>query len=163
MRQNGLNGSDPRFILRMKCGSALPYGSWLGEISAWVSGGGQADVLQAMPNTPLATGTLDPYLYRHERSSDSSAIIYSLPVRKGIYTVKLHFCENFHSNVGARVMATIKLNDVTKLTNFDILKEVSKHTALIKEFTEIDCRTAAICKIALSSGLINGIEIIQSN
>jgi hypothetical protein len=147
----------------MKCGSSLPYGDWCGETTAWVSGGGQADILVALPGTPLATGTLDPYIYRHERSNDSGAITYNIPVRKGIYTVRLHFCENFYTATGSRVMATVKINDVTKLSNFDILTQAARYQALVKEFTNIDCSTTANCKIALSSGLINGIEIIQSN
>lgn len=164
MRQNPINGEDPRFILRMKCGANVPYGNgWDAETTTWVSGGGQADILVALPGTPLATGTLDPYIYRHERSNDSGAITYYIPVRKGIYTVRLHFCENFYSTTGSRVMSTIKINDVTKLTNFDILTQAAKCQALVKEFTGIDCTSTANCKIALSSGLINGIEIIQSN
>lgn len=162
-RQNSINGEDPRFILRMKCGASIEWGNkWQGEVSAWVSGGTAYDILQQFPSTPLATSTLEPYIYRHERSG-STAITYNIPVRKGIYTVRLHFCENYESNVGARVAATIKINDVTKLTNFDILTQAAKYQALLKEFTGIDCSTTAICKVALSNGLINGIEIIQSN
>lgn len=162
MKQNAINGSDPRFSLNMKCGTPIPYGNWLGEVTGWVSGGTGYDIISNVPNAPLAANTLDPYIYRHERSG-SAAITYNIPVRKGIYRVRLHFCENYESNVGARTVATIKINDVTVLTNFDILKEVAKFTALIKEFNNIDCRSTAICKIALSSGLINGIEIIQTN
>lgn len=163
MRQNSINGDDPRFRLWMKCGTPQPYGGdWRGEVTNWVSGGTGYDILQQFPNTPWATNTPDPYLYLHERSG-GMAITYNLPVRKGIYRVRLHFCENYENNIGARVMATIRINDVTRLTNFDILKEVAKHTALIKEFTNIDCRTTAICKIAFSNGLINAIEITQTN
>lgn len=162
MRQNSIGGEDPRFILRMKCGSAIAWGNWQGEVNNWVSGGTTYDILQQFPSTPLATGTLEPYLYRHERSG-SASITYNIPCRKGLYTVRLHFCENYENNVGARVAATIKINDIAKLTNFDILTQAAKYQALIKEFTNIDCSSTAICKIALSNGLINGIEIIQSN
>lgn len=162
MRQNAINGDDPRFIFNMKCGTPIPYGDWWGETTNWVSGGTGYDILVNVPSAPLASNTNDPYIYRHERSG-SSAITYNIPVKKGIYKVRLHFCENYESNIGARVMATIKINDITKLTNFDILKEAAKYTALVKEFTAIDCRTTAICKIALSNGLINGIEVIQTD
>jgi hypothetical protein len=163
MRQNSIGGEDPRFILRMKCGSTIAWGSnWQGEVTNWVSGGTTYDILQQFPSTPLATGTLEPYLYRHERSG-SAAITYNIPVRKGFYIVRLHFCENYESNVGARVATTIKINNVTKLTNFDILTQAAKYQALVKEFTGIDCSSTAICKIALSNGLINAVELIQSN
>lgn len=158
--QNSLN-FPILFTLRMKCGTAIgSYGDWRGEVTNWVSGGTIYDILAQLPSTPLAANTLDPYIYRHERSG-SSAITYNIPVQKGFYTVRLHFCENYENNVGARVMASIKINDVTRLTNFDILAQVPKFTALVREFTNIDCSTTGFCKIALSNGLINGIELIR--
>lgn len=148
----------------MKCGfTTFSYGNdWRGEVEGWVAGGTGYDILQQFPETPSPTNTIDPYIYRHERSG-SDVIAYNIPVRRGVYTVRLHFCENYESNVGARVAATIEINDVVRLTNFDILTQAAKYQALIKEFTNIDCTETAICKIVLSNGLINGIEIIQSN
>lgn len=164
LRANLSKPSIEPFVLRMKCGfTTFSYGNdWRGEVEDWVSGGTGYDILQQFPETPSPTNTIDPYIYRHERSG-SDVIAYNIPVRRGVYTVRLHFCENYESNVGARVAATIKINDVVRLTNFDILTQAAKYQALIKEFTNIDCTETAICKIVLSNGLINGIEIIQSN
>lgn len=157
--QNSLN-FPILFNLQMKCGTALGYGSgWRGE--AWSTGGTAYDILANFPSTPLAANTLDPYIYRHERSGNN--IIYNLPVQRGIYRVRLHFCENYENNVGARVMPTIQINNVTVLTNFDILAQVPKHTALVREFTDINCTSTGICRISLSSGLINGIELIRTS
>ncbi|QNF35028.1 choice-of-anchor D domain-containing protein [Adhaeribacter swui] len=56
-----------------------------------------------------------------------------IPLAKGSYYVRLHFAENYFSADGARVF-NIAIEGQTRLSNFDIHKEVGYRSALVKDF-----------------------------
>ncbi len=56
-----------------------------------------------------------------------------IPVSNGAYYVRLHFAENFFSANGARIF-NINIEGQTRLSNFDIHKEVGYRAALVKDF-----------------------------
>ncbi|RDC63025.1 malectin domain-containing carbohydrate-binding protein [Adhaeribacter pallidiroseus] len=56
-----------------------------------------------------------------------------IPVSNGSYYVRLHFAENFFDADGARIF-NITIEGQTRLSNFDIHKEVGYRAALVKDF-----------------------------
>ncbi len=83
------------------------------------------------------------------------------------YTVRLHFSEPDNVRPGQRVF-NVKLQGKPVLVNFDILKEAGKkHTALIKEFKNIEARDVMMLEMipksaanATSTPIISGMEVI---
>ncbi|MBI3973851.1 MAG: PQQ-dependent sugar dehydrogenase, partial [Chloroflexi bacterium] len=76
-------------------------------------------------------GTTDDPLYQSERYGNFT---YSFRVLNGTYTVTLKFAEIYHESPGQRVF-NVAIEGQPVLTNFDILAEVSRNTALDKTFT----------------------------
>lgn len=82
-------------------------------------------------STRTINGTTDQTLYNAERWGVFS---YAVPVTSGTYTVKFYFTELFHNSVGKRVF-NVDLEGARVLSNFDILANVPKFTALERSFT----------------------------
>lgn len=80
---------------------------------------------------PIAN-TVDDVLYQTERTA-AGGFGYVLPVPNGNYTVRLHFAEIFHTQVGQRVM-DVSLEGTPVLTDFDLVAEAGSFTALVREF-----------------------------
>lgn len=76
-------------------------------------------------------GTTDQTLYNAERWG---VFNYAVPVTSGTYTVKFYFTELFHNSVGKRIFH-VDLEGTRVLSNFDILANVPKFTALERSFT----------------------------
>lgn len=89
---------------------------------------------------------------------------YDVPVTSGSYTVKLYFAELFHNSAGRRVF-NVDLEGSRVLSNFDILANVPKFTALERSFPVIV--NDGVLNIAFTASVDNakvtGIEIIPGN
>ena len=83
--------------------------------------------------TNVITNTSNSILYQSERFDN---FIYTFTNLNNIknYKIKLYFAEYYFNNIDERIF-NVLINNNEILTNFDILKEVVKNTALIKEFT----------------------------
>jgi hypothetical protein len=85
--------------------------------------------------------TQDPSIYRSSRQGDFS---YNIPLKRGLYELRLHFAETFYGpedvgdgGEGSRVM-TVIANGKALLANFDVLTDAGgSRTADVKVFTEI--------------------------
>ena len=96
-----------------------------GYYSASSRGGGTAASI---------AGTLDPALFQSERYSTNGTLSYALPVVNGTYQLVLYFAEIYWNKPGQRVF-NISLEGQTRLTNYDIVKEVGPRVATSKIFT----------------------------
>lgn len=122
------------------------------------SGGNSFD-LEANVGAFTVVGTTDQRLYKFERSIDAATFTYTIPLTAGLYCVKLHFAENYHSGAGLRV-GSVSVNGAVVLSAFDIFVQAGgKHRALIKQFDNINITTNLI--ITFTNTLINAIEIIR--
>lgn len=80
------------------------------------------------PRTIL--GTTEQDLFNAERFG---VFDYTIPIANGDYTIVFKFCELFHSQVGNRVF-NVDVNQTRVLSNFDILSNVARLTALTRSF-----------------------------
>jgi len=102
--------------------------------------------------------TLDPGFYRTSRQGQFR---YDIPLRKGIYELRLHFAETVYGpessgagGEGSRIM-TIRANGVSLLTGFDVVADAgASSTADVKVFTGIT--PAADGKLHLEFSADNG-------
>jgi predicted esterase len=76
------------------------------------------------------SGTQNPGLYSLERWGDFE---YKIPVSPGIYQVKMHFAEIWHSKPGQRVF-NVDIEGQRVLPGFDILSIVPRFTAIQRTF-----------------------------
>jgi hypothetical protein len=108
--------------------------------------------------------TLDPNFYRTSRQGQFR---YDIPLRKGIYELRLHFAETVYGpessgtgGEGSRIM-TVRANGVTLLSGFDIVADAgASSTADVKVFTGIT--PAADGKLHLEFSADNGQQAILS-
>jgi hypothetical protein len=113
--------------------------------------------------------TLDPEIYRGSRQGEFS---YAIPLKPGIYELRLHFAENFYGpedpgggGEGSRVMA-ISLNGKPLLSNFDVVSDAAgSRTADVKVFTDISPDADGLLHLNVSSvhggrGMLAAIEIL---
>jgi hypothetical protein len=85
--------------------------------------------------------TQDPGFYRTSRQGNFR---YNIPLKKGIYELRLHFAETVYDTEstgtggeGSRIM-TVRANGKTLLTRFDVVADAgASRTADVKVFTEI--------------------------
>jgi malectin (di-glucose binding ER protein) len=82
------------------------------------------------------SGTPDQKLFQKERYGD--AIIYSLPVANGSYTVNIYLAEIYYANfkVGGRVM-NIKVQGALASPNVDIFAQAGANAALTKSTSAV--------------------------
>lgn len=149
--------------VRINCGDQSNFTAADGNI--WVAdnyftGGVRAD-LEAALGPFTVSGTQNQRIYKFERSQDNGSFSYAIPIGgSGIFTLKLLFAENYFNKVGDRV-GSVSLNGSPLLTNFDILKEVNKHTALVKAWTGVQMPTATV-NLTFTNILVNGIELVRT-
>ena len=116
--------------------------------------------------------TLDPDFYRTSRQGQFR---YDIPLRKGVYELRLHFAETTYGpestgagGEGSRIM-TVRANGATLLTRFDVAADAgASRTADVKvfsniepaadgklhlEFTADDGRPAALSAIEITPGV----------
>ena len=117
--------------------------------------GGSANILENAIGAFTVSGTTEQTLYKTEREGTFS---YTLPNVSGVYTLRLHFCENWFSAAGQRV-GGVGLNGSPILTNFDIFAQAGgKHKALVKEFKDLNLTA---CALNFSTTIVNAIELIK--
>jgi hypothetical protein len=146
-------GSNPSFALATEAQLGPP----VGEEVRILAGAGRSFVDHAgklwNADTWFAGGTAvkssveniwrtqDPGFYR---SSRQGQFCYGIPLKKGIYELRLHFAETVYGpesagtgGEGSRIM-TVHANGKTLLTRFDIVADAgASRTADIKVFTDI--------------------------
>ena len=111
-------------------------------------------------NTVPIGGTSDGVLYDSERYG---TMTYSFPVANGAYTVTLKFAELYWTTAGQRVF-NVSINNQQVLTNFDILANVPRNTALDRTFqTSVTNATMTITFTTLvDNAKIAAIEVVPS-
>ena len=112
--------------------------------------------------------TQDPTIYRSSRQGD---FIYDIPLKPGIYELRLHFAETFYGPEDAgggessRVMA-VSANGKPLLTDFDVYADAEGgRTADVKVFTDVSPASDGLLHLGFSSakggrGMISAIEIL---
>ncbi|MGD0858502.1 MAG: malectin domain-containing carbohydrate-binding protein [Terracidiphilus sp.] len=116
--------------------SFVDHAGKLWNADAWFSGG--TAVQSAVLNI---WRTQNPGFYRTSRQGQFS---YAIPLKKGIYELRLHFAETVYDpestgtgGEGSRLM-TVRANGRTLLTRFDIVADAGgSRTADVKVFTDI--------------------------
>jgi Malectin domain len=85
--------------------------------------------------------TQDPSFYRTSRQGEFH---YDVPLKKGVYELRLHFAENFYGpeNIGSggegSRMINVRANGKPLLANFDVVTDAgASGTADVKVFTDI--------------------------
>lgn len=113
--------------------------------------------------------TQDPIIYRGSRQGDFA---YNIPLKPGIYELRLHFAENFYGpessgggGEGSRTM-TVSANGHVLLHDFDVLADAAgDRTADIKIFPDISPANDGQLHLTFSSGqsgsaMVSAIEIL---
>lgn len=85
--------------------------------------------------------TQDSRIYRNSRQGDFS---YDIPLKAGVYEMRLHFAETYYGpeeagggGEGSRIMS-VSVNGRPVLTNFDVMADAgASRTADVKVFTDI--------------------------
>ncbi len=113
--------------------------------------------------------TLDPSFYRTSRQGDFR---YDLPLKKGVYELRLHFAETYYGpeNVGSGGEGSRTINASANgkplLTNFDVVADAGgSGTADVKVFTGITPAADGLLHLAFSSSsgnkaMISAIEVL---
>ncbi|HUN87140.1 MAG TPA: malectin domain-containing carbohydrate-binding protein [Terriglobales bacterium] len=122
-------------------------------------------------HTPVqhVSRTLEPEIYRHSRQGDFT---YDIPLKKGLYELRLHFAEmeygledHLSGGEGSRLMS-IAVNGKPALNAFDVVSDAGgSSTADVKVFTDIEPASDGKLHIAVSSiyggrGMLSAIEIL---
>jgi hypothetical protein len=113
--------------------------------------------------------TQDPGFYRTSRQGEFR---YSIPLKKGIYELHLHFAETVYGpelagtgGEGSRIMA-VRANGKTLLTRFDIVADAgASRTADVKVFTGIEPASDGLLHLEFSGeegkqAILSAIEIL---
>lgn len=151
-------------VCRINCGATNNYTDsngnlWLAdqaltEGNTWGAVGGNM-ISRAIKTIP---GTPSPEVYRSERYGVDH---YEFKVPEGLYTVRLHFAENFYSNCepGQRLF-DITANGTTS-KGFDPVKDAGGFARpTVQRFSGIAPENGMIT-IRVGKGFINGIEIFR--
>ncbi len=113
--------------------------------------------------------TRDPFLFRRMRSGQFS---YKIPLKPGVYELRLYFADMFYSpgpamEGGENVrMFDITLNGSTLLQQFDVIADAGPNTADVRVFKDIHPASDGLLHIALLKGtdtpFLNAIEVIPA-
>ncbi len=152
--------------VRILCGSARADvrdregDIWGGD--AFFSGGASAEA----PGQPIYR-TRDPFLFRTLRSGEFS---YKIPLKPGIYELRLYFADTSYSpgpamEGGENVrMFDVVLNGSTLLKQFDVIADAGPNTADVKVFKDIGPAPDGFLHLAFVKGtdtpFLNAIEIV---
>ena len=153
--------------VRILAGSGRSYVDHAGKLwnaDAWFSGGTvvQSDVLHIWR-------TQNPGFYRTSRQGQFS---YAIPLKKGIYELRLHFAETVYDpestatgGEGSRLM-TVRASGRTLLERFDIVADAgASRTADVKVFTDIQPAADGLLHLEFSAqngkqAILSAIEIL---
>ena len=113
--------------------------------------------------------TQDPIIYRSSRQGDFA---YNIPLKPGIYELRLHFAETFYGpesagagGEGSRIM-TVLANGQPLLRGFDVLADSGgERTAEVKVFPDISPASDGQLHLSFSAGkggsaMLSAIEIL---
>lgn len=112
--------------------------------------------------------TQDPAIYRSSRQGDFR---YDIPLKAGVYELRLHFAETYYGpedpgggGEGSRVM-NVTANGKPLISGFDVLADASGgRTADIKVFSDISPAQDGVLHLTFSSatgrGMVSAIEIL---
>jgi Malectin domain len=113
--------------------------------------------------------TLEPEIYRHSRQGDFT---YDIPLKKGVYELRLHFAETEYGpedhlggGEGSRLMS-ITVNGRPALNGFDVVSDAAgSRTADVKVFTDVEPGSDGMLHLGVSSvhggrGMLSAIEIV---
>ena len=134
---SGGSGGD-LFALRLDGGLHSGSVSFDGEdflpLLPYLESGQASDSLEAGLQYPIADTPYDE-LYQRETYVTGSPAVFSIPVPDGDYTVHLHFVDWYAntSEPGERVF-DVDIEGSRVLSDFDIVSEAGKNTALVKSF-----------------------------
>jgi hypothetical protein len=100
--------------------------------------------------------TQDPIIYRNSRQGD---FFYNIPLKSGIYELRLHFAETFYGpessgggGEGSRTM-NVSANGQVLLHDFDVLADAAgDRTADVKVFSNISPSSDSQLHLAFASG-----------
>jgi len=153
--------------VRILAGSGRSFVDHAGKLwnaDAWFSGGTavQSSVLNIWR-------TQNPGFYRTSRQGQFS---YAIPLKKGIYELRLHFAETVYDpestgtgGEGSRLM-TVRANGKPLLTRFDIVADAgASRTADVKVFTDIQPAADGLLHLDFSGedgkqAILSAIEIL---
>ena len=112
--------------------------------------------------------TQDPAIYRSSRQGDFS---YDIPLKPGIYELRLHFAETYYGpedpgggGEGSRIM-NVAANGKPLISGLDVVADASGgRTADVRVFSDISPAQDGVLHLAFSSatgrGMISAIEIL---
>ncbi len=153
--------------VRILAGSSRPYVDRSGK--AWSADNYFAGGTSVRSPVQHIWRTQDPTIYRSSRQGDFA---YDIPLKPGIYELRLHFAETFYGpeDVGgggesSRVM-TVTANGKPLLTDFDVFADAEGgRTAEVKVFTDVSPARDGFLHLGFSSakggrGMISAIEIL---
>jgi hypothetical protein len=100
--------------------------------------------------------TQDPIIYRSSRQGDFA---YNIPLKPGIYELRLHFAETFYGpenpgsgGEGSRTLS-VSANGQTLLHEFDVLADAGgERTAEVKVFPDISPAADGQLHLSFTSG-----------
>jgi hypothetical protein len=113
-------------------------------------------------NSAIA-GTTNDELYQTERYADAGSMNYEIPLSTGVYQVRLHFAEIFHTSAGSRIFDVDIEGSQEQLTDYDIFVAAGgANTAVIEAFmiTVTDGGLTIDFTNKVESAKISGIEIL---
>ena len=153
--------------IRILAGAARSFVDHAGKLwnaDAWFDGG--AAVKSSVQHI---WRTQDPDFYR---SSRQGQFRYAIPLRKGIYELRLHFAETVYGpestgtgGEGSRLM-TVRANGKTLLNRFDVVADAgASRTADVKVFTDITPAPDGMLHLEFSSedgkqAILSAVEIL---
>lgn len=113
--------------------------------------------------------TRDPFLYRRMRSGQFS---YKIPLKPGVYELRLYFADMFYSpgpamEGGENVrMFDVIVNGSALLQQFDVVADAGPNTADVRAFKDIHPASDGFLHIALLKGtdtpFLNAIEVLPA-
>src|SRR5580704_6647032 len=156
--------------VRIACGQDKPYtdasgNTWAAD-SGYNIGSPGINWPRTFSTTHLIAGAPDPTIFQHERWSlnDNPALVYTILVPSGAWTLNLYFSENYYTAVGQRIF-NVKVNGYPFLTNFDIFAMAgAQFTANVQSAILISTGTVTIefdhLSPAVDNPKINAIELL---
>jgi hypothetical protein len=160
-------GLPPGDEIRILAGASRDYLDRAGK--RWTADTSFAGGMAVHSPVPFVWRTLDPDIYRNSRQGDFT---YDIPLKPGIYELRLHFAETEYGpedhlggGEGSRLMS-ININGKPALSSFDVVSDAgASRTADVKVFTDIGPASDGKLHIAVSSvhggrGMLSAIEIV---
>jgi malectin (di-glucose binding ER protein) len=160
----GLPMGDGARILAGASRSLVDHAGNLWNADAWFEGG-----TGVKSSAQHISRTQDPGFYRTSRQGQFR---YKIPLKKGVYELRLHFAETIYGaesngtgGEGSRIM-TVRANGKTLLSRFDVVADAGgSGTADVKVFTDVEPATDGFLYLEFSGedgkqAILSAIEIL---